>query len=205
MSRSSEIRRASTRPRVLIDWTEVRRRVEEAGEAAASGRRTPAVIRDILEQRARRLAEPRIAASGDAIDAIRFGLAGELYAIAAENVSGVFPLRTLTAVPGAREPVLGITEWRGDLLTILDLRRLLALPVPGLNDLSMVIALGGERPAFGVLADTLIGIASIRTDDLYRRESSPVETSSHVHGLTDDATIVLNGDSLLGRSPTKSE
>lgn len=194
-----------TRSRSPIDWEDVRRRIQEAGASARGGERSPEDTRALLDMRARTLAEREPSAPADTVEAITFQLAGETYGIAAEHVSGVFPLTALTVVPGVGEPVLGITEWRGDLLGILDLRRLLGLPVTDLNDLSMVIALGSDRPAFGILADIMSGLATIAVTDLYRPDRGPGATSSHVQGLTHDATILLNAESLLASSPMRSE
>jgi purine-binding chemotaxis protein CheW len=205
MAHRPEGRHGSDRPRAPIDWPAIRRRIEAVGASAAGVRRSPESVRALLDQRARQLAEPEHAISSDAIDAITFQLAGETYGIVAEHVSGVSPLHGLTVVPGADEPVLGITEWRGDLLTILDLRRLLRLPVTGLNDLSMVIVLGGDRPVFGILADAVTGLASIVTTELYLPVRGTAATSGHVRGLTREATILLNAESLLASSPTRSE
>ncbi|MGH7449044.1 MAG: chemotaxis protein CheW [Longimicrobiales bacterium] len=205
MAPRPDLRNGRDQPRAPIDWDEIRRRVDEAGASSTREHRSPESVRALLDLRARRLAEPEHPRPEGTIDTITFRLAGETYAIGAEDVSGVFPLSALTPVPGASDPVLGITEWRGDLLTILDLRRLLGLPLKDLNDLSMVVVLGSGRPVFGVLADTLIGLASVVMTDLYRPEGGAAATTSHVRGLTQDAIIVLNAESLLANPFTRSE
>lgn len=47
------------------------------------------------------------------------------YSLRLADVTGVAPPRALRSVPGAPESVLGLADWRGGLLTVLDLGRLI--------------------------------------------------------------------------------
>src|SRR5689334_13461259 len=93
--------------------------------------------RQILEQRARQLARPVVRDGVRfGVEALKFALGREHYAIESRYVAGVFRLTKLVPLPGARSPVVGLTAWRGDILTVLDIRQLLGRPAHALDDLA---------------------------------------------------------------------
>ena len=59
-----------------------------------------------------------------------FRLGTHSYALPVAEVAGLVEYRGVTPVPGAVEPVLGLAEWRGNLLSVIDLEGLLSQP-PG--------------------------------------------------------------------------
>jgi hypothetical protein len=66
----------------------------------------------------------------DAARLLRFELAGAAYALRLADVRGVVECGTLRGIPRAPAAVLGVTEWRGNLLTVVDLPRLLGHASP---------------------------------------------------------------------------
>jgi purine-binding chemotaxis protein CheW len=186
-----------------VDWAELRRRVEAAGRALA-GAADPERARAVLEQRARALARPATPPpAAGALEAVTFALASERYAIESRYVFEVFRLATLSPLPGATPPVHGVTAWRGDLLPVLDLRLPLGLPVAALNDLSRVIVLGRERPAFGVLADAVLELVTIAAADVQAPPAAAEAAAAgaaardYLRGITPEAVVVLDGERLL--------
>jgi purine-binding chemotaxis protein CheW len=186
-------------PHAPLTWNEIRQRVAAAGrmmagETAAS----PERVRELLEERARALARPILStAAGDTLELITFSLANETYALESRAVMAVFRLTDLSPLPGAEPPVSGVTVWRGDLLTILDLRPLVGLPATALNDLSRVIVLGVERPEFGILADAVLQIVSVPASEVQPLSAERPATRDYLRGLTRDAMLLLDGDRLL--------
>ncbi len=182
-----------------IDWSEIRRRMEETErQLLGSERLSPEREQAILDARARELARPaRVQELGTALEVITFALANEIYAIETRYITAAFRLMDLCPLPGARAPIFGVTAWRGDLLTILDLRSLLGVSVAALNDLSRVLVLGEGRAQCGVIADAVL--------DLVRVPAIELEASSHIvrlhqeliRGITRDAVIVLSGRAVL--------
>ena len=184
-------------PRGAVDWAEIRRRVDAAGRTGA-GDATAEHVRRVLDQRARELARPIAApAAGQRLEAVTFALANERYAIESRYVVEVFRLRELTPLPGATLPVFGVTAWRGDLLTILDLRTVLGLPVSALNDLSRVLVLGLDRAAFGVLADGVHDLVALSASDIREPPAGAAGKRDYSRGMTPDAVLVLDGERLL--------
>jgi len=152
----------------------------------------------VLEERARALARPAASASsGDTLEAVTFALADERYAIESRYVVEVLRLRELAPLPGAEPPIFGVTVWRGELLTILDLRSVLGLAVTALNDLSRVIVLGVDRPAFGVLADAILDLVTFPASDVRVSSEGLAAKRDYLRGVTPEAVLVLDGPRLL--------
>lgn len=189
-------------PRVAaasIDWADLRRRVEAAGHAVAEGfTASPERTRELLEERARRLAQAVTPpAAGDRLDLITFALANETYAIEARYAWEVFRLGELTPLPGADSPIRGVVAWRGALLTILDLRPVLGLSVTALNDLSRVIVLGERHAAFGILADAVHDLVTVPSSDVRDPPHAVATPRTYLRGMTRDAVLVLDAPELL--------
>jgi purine-binding chemotaxis protein CheW len=190
---------ARTEPRGPVNWAEIRRRMDEvgralSGEAAAS----PARAREVLEERARVLARPAVPPStGDALELVTFSLANETYAVESRSVMAVFRLTDISLLPGAEPPVTGVTVWRGELLTILDLRPLVGLSVTALNDLSRVIVLGVDRPELGVLADAVLSIVTVAASDVRPLPPGGPARQEYLRGVTPAAVLLLDGERVL--------
>lgn len=185
-------------PSRSVDWTEIRRRMELV-ELALSGREDmpPERIREVLKERARTLARPAALPVGGTVEVVTFALANEVYAIESRYVVEVFRLHDLSPLPGARPPTFGVTAWRGEVLTIFDLRSVLALPVAALNDLDWVVVLGEERPAFGILADAVRGIATLTASGIGPPSEGLAVNRDYLRGVTSDAVLVLDAQKLL--------
>lgn len=183
-----------------IDWVQIRQRVEAAGRAVAGEiAASPERIRQTLEERARLLARPVARpAAGDTLELITFALGNEVYALESRFVVAVFRLTDLSPLPGAEPPVSGVTAWRGGLLTILDLRGVLGLSQTALNDLSRVIVLGDDRPAFGILVDGLRDLMTLSASEVQSPTAGVAAARTYLRGITGEAVLVLEARALLG-------
>lgn len=157
----------------------------------------------VLEERARALARVAAPPAGEALEVVTFILANETYAVESSLVVAVFRLTDLALLPGAEPPVCGVTAWRGELLTILDLRPLLGLSSTALNDLSRVIVLGEEGPTFGVLADAVREIVVVPVSDVREPPERTAAGREYLRGITGQAVLILDGRALV-RIGTKS-
>ena len=164
----------------------------------AARRQAPRGPVEVLEERARALARPIAPPpAGDTLQAITFALAGETYAIESRYVIEVFRLKELSPLPGAEAPVFAVTAWRGALLVMLDLRSVLGLPISALNDLSRVIVMGTDRPAFGILADAVRDLVTFTASEVRPRAEGVAASGEYVRGVTTGAVLVLDAGRLL--------
>jgi purine-binding chemotaxis protein CheW len=179
-----------------IDWAAIHHRLEQtAGALEQRFAPAPEEKKRILRERASTLArEPKVDQADQArLEVIEFILAYERYAIESRWVREVYPLKEITPLPGTPSFVLGIINVRGQIVSVVDLKKFFDLPDKGLTDLNKVIIMGDGNVEFGLLADAVPGMRHIPCDEI--QASLPTLTgvrAEYVQGLTADRLIVLN-------------
>lgn len=190
------------RPR--IDWSDIKRRMDIARAAiehAASP--DPEEVQRILKQRAQALGQqpPSTDAAGEHIEVLEFVLAQEHYAVESCHVRDVYPLEQLTPIPCTPPFVLGIVNLRGEILSIVDIKKFFDLPEKGLTDLNKVIVLDANAMRFGILADSIVGVHRLAEVDI--QPPPPTFTGIHadyLRGVTPRRLVVLDAGQLLADS-----
>jgi purine-binding chemotaxis protein CheW len=151
------------------------------------------VLRERARQLARVIAEPPRA--GEVLELVGFVLAGERYAIESRFVREVARLTRFTPVPGTPGYVLGVTNLRGEILALFDLRHLLGVVTEGVTDLGRVVVLGESRREFGLLADAASEILYVPGASLAQPETA--WGRAYLQGVTPDGVVGLSGEALL--------
>jgi purine-binding chemotaxis protein CheW len=138
-----------------MDWDAARARLRRA-RATLDRERTPEAERQLLEDRAAALASPPAAEAdtGETLDLVVFVLGGQRFAVEARHVLEAVALDHLTPVPGTRASLLGVTNRRGRVLGVMDLRRQLAADAPA-GALSHVVAVSVDGMSFGIAAEAV--------------------------------------------------
>ena len=187
--------------RAAIDWAEVRARLD-AAQAACEWAWAPGADETarILHERALALAaEPaRTQTLDESIEVLEFLLAHEHYAVESSHVREVYPLENLTPLPCTPAFVLGIVNLRGEIVSVIDLRKFFDLPQTGLPDLNKVIVLESGNMVFGILADVILGVRRIPLADI--QSSLPTLTGireKYLKGVTPERTVLLDAEKLL--------
>lgn len=199
MSASKAVSRKTKQ--ATIDWVEVRARLD-AAQAAGEQAWTPGADETgrILRARALALAaEPGGTQTlNQSIEVVEFLLAHERYAVEFAYIREVHPLENLTPLPCTPPFVLGIVNLRGEILSVIDIKKFFGLPEKGLTDLNKIIVLQSANMLFGVLADAIIGVRSVPTAEI--QPSLPTLTGireKYLTGVTPDRTILLDAEKLL--------
>lgn len=192
---------APPKTRKPVDWGEVKQRLE-AAQGAIERIFMPAAedAQKTLQIRAQALARETVPAeAADAgIEVIEFLLAHERYAIASEYVREVYPLEELTTLPCTPAFVLGIINVRGEILSVIDIKKFFDLPEKGLTDLNKVIVLESADMRFGVVADVISGVRRIMRADI--QSSLPTLTGireDYLLGVTAERVVILDAGKLL--------
>ncbi|MBX3169865.1 MAG: purine-binding chemotaxis protein CheW [Candidatus Eremiobacteraeota bacterium] len=183
-----------------IDWQAVRERLARAHAAAEASLELPAGEgRARMDERARALARPLPqATSGQHYHLLSFSLGGERYAIGTAYLREVIRLLDFTPVPGAGDFVFGVTNLRGEVLCILDLRKIFRLPSRGLSEEPRVLVVGREQPELGILADEALEAFWLPAADILETPASVTPAArSYLLGVTRQAMQVLDGAKLL--------
>ena len=160
----------------------------------------PELERHILKTRAQALAaEPtRVAGAGEIIEVVEFDLATERYAFPIADVREVCMLHDLTPVPCTPAFVLGIMNLRGEIRTVIDLKKFFDLPDAGITELNKIILIQHGDLPLGILADSIRGVRRIALADL--QPTLPTLTdirADYLRGVTNDRLVVLDAAKLL--------
>ncbi len=129
---------------------------------------------------------------------VEFNLGDEIYGIESAFVREVFTLTDFTRLPGVPSFILGIVNLRGQILSLVDLKKFFNLPEKGLGELNKVIILRDEQMEFGILADEVNG-----TKEIYTEEILPVPQTvtgigaNFLKGVTKNRLILLSAEDLL--------
>jgi purine-binding chemotaxis protein CheW len=123
----------------------------------------------ILLERANKLSLSRIERDGDDdyLDVIEFMLDQERYAIEVKFIREVFPVKDLTYVPCTPPFVAGIINVRGQIMSVVDVKKFLDLPETELTDLSRVIILQNEDMELGLLTDEVVEERRIHMNEIH--------------------------------------
>jgi purine-binding chemotaxis protein CheW len=125
----------------------------------------------------------------------------EFYGIETRYFREIVRLTEFTPIPGTPDFLVGVTNLRGEILAIVDLRKFLSVVSKGLTDLSRVVVLGGERCEFGVLADAMRGVIRLPVDSVFEPPGSVSGIGrEYMRGVTKDSLVVLDGAVLLNDS-----
>ncbi len=183
-----------------VDWNEVRRRMESALAAAerAWAPDSEETIR-LLKARAHALArEAEQPQPADTLDLVEFLLAHETYAVESRHVREVYPLENLTPLPCTPAFVVGIVNLRGEILSVIDIKKFFDLPEKGMTDLNKVIVLQSDTMVVGILADAIVGVRGVPLSEV--QPSLPTLTGireKYLKGVTRERTVVLDAEKLL--------
>jgi purine-binding chemotaxis protein CheW len=136
--------------------------------------------------------------AGDYLQVVQFRLAHEHYGIEVKYVREVCPLKDLTPLPGTPAFILGLTNVRGQVLSIIDVKKLFDLPDKGLTDLDKVMILQARGTEMGVLADAVLGVEPVAVQEI--QPSLPTLTGvreRYLQGVTRDSVVLLDAEKLL--------
>jgi purine-binding chemotaxis protein CheW len=87
---------------------------------------------------------------------------------------------------------------RGQIISIIDLKKLFNLPEKGLGELNKVIIIHNERMEFCILADVIEGTQSVALEDILA--APPIFTGigeKYIKGVTKEHIIILETGNIL--------
>ncbi len=189
-----------------IDWDEVHKRLDQSRQAMDRLDGTDSAVQEqMLYERVAVLAQTGTgsqtapqAVPEERIEVLAFRVAGERYAFETSRVAQVYPISSITAIPGVPDFVVGIVAIRGEVLSVIDLRSLLDLPLARLADPAAIVVLQSETMEFGILAEEILGVERYPLQTLER--SLPTLSNiekTYLTGVAPDRTAILDADRLL--------
>jgi purine-binding chemotaxis protein CheW len=184
-----------------FDWRGAYERLDRAASATQEALGpSPEQALAVMDERARVLARVPVRPPGpsEILEIATFTLASERYAIETRYIAKVVRLTDFTPVPGSPDFLGGVLNLRGEILALIDLRAFLGIVGAGLTDLSRIIVLGVERNEFGIMADAVHEVTTLRLDEVFAPPASiPGSGRPYLRGVTADARIILDGAALI--------
>lgn len=117
---------------------------------------------------------------------IVFYFGNELFAVSADKVSEVFQPLEITPLPNVPEWLLGITNLRGEIISIINLPKLLQIPVQTNFAKLKLIVLRGQNGSIALATERLNEIVSLPPEAI-----QPCEEESQIY-----ATALYNSKNL---------
>jgi purine-binding chemotaxis protein CheW len=154
----------------------------------------------VMKIRAERISgeKDEIISYSDPSEVVVFLLGGEKYAVETSYVKEVLSLGSLTTLPRTPEFVAGLMNVRGKIISVVDLKKLIA---PDENSESMqtkIIYLLYERMELGILVDQIAGTHHLDKHSLGKYQVTGRGTdTNYYHGVTPEGIVLLNAGSIL--------
>ena len=187
-------------------WERLRERMEQLQAVQSNGPDHAAIARRILERAKVFQQRPvRIDTAQPRMSIVAFHKAKERYGILVSEVLEVQALQYFTPVPGTPDFIRGVVPWRGTILSLLDLGRLLGVPDPGLTDLRacLMVEVSGKRIA--VAAGEVETVMAIPADQIKPVPSAPASVQPEwALGVHDENRLILSMSEIL-KSPVLTD
>ena len=154
-----------TKANSAVDWEAVRRQMDEVSQK--NEEISPAELEQAWARRSAQIARKiQSEQQGEIVKAAIISLDNELYGLDVQYIFDIRVLERITFVPRVPAWVLGVVNWRGRILSVIDLRRFLGLPSNKDSDdkaktaRHLLVLQAGEMQV-GIQADEVFLIESI--------------------------------------------
>ena len=125
---------------------------------------------------------------------VTFRLADEIYGINVMQVQEVLRMTDVAPVPGAPHYVIGIINLRGNVVTVLDTRKLLDLATSDITDSSRIMIIESGKVTVGLLVDSVAEVVNIASSEIDPPPSvGNDEGSRYIQGIysTEQQILIL--------------
>lgn len=109
---------------------------------------------------------------------ITFKLGSETYAIEVKRVREILRIDNIFPVPGSPDCVVGITNIRGNVVTVIDGRTRLNLPSAALTDAARMIVLENDNDVAAVIVDKVTDVVDLPVSAIENNPKMNVQDDS---------------------------
>ncbi len=133
---------------------------------------------------------------------ISFYLGEERYAIELEGVREILRINKILPVPGSADFILGITNIRGSVVTVIDGRSRFNLPAKQQDELSRIVVLEYMDEVIGVVVDSVADVVDIPLSAINANpKMNANESNKYIKGVVtqpEGLIIILNVERFIG-------
>lgn len=129
---------------------------------------------------------------GGELQIVNFTIGDVNYGVPVEQVREVRDMQSVTPVPGAPPYVEGVTNLRGQIITVMDLRKRLGLPEKGKTG-EKIIVVELDKFSVGVVVDSVTEVSTIANEDIERNMEVATKLDECVMGVgkQNDRLVVI--------------
>lgn len=184
-----------------IDWGAVKQRLAQVQQlAAATEQLSPEQGKAEMDRRAKLFAcvPPAAPDTREILEVMTFRWGEQRLAIESRWVREVVLPGELTPVPGTPPFLEGVMNLRGDVLAVMELRGFFGVVAAEKGEHTRTLILGGQRVEFGVIADLVEEVTTLRIADVLAPPGSMAAAArDFLRGVTAAAVLVIDGAALL--------
>lgn len=138
-----------------------------------------------------------------------FRLADEFYALDIQSVQEIVRMQTITAIPGSDPWVEGITNLRGRVVPVIDLRRRCGVAANEHTSETRIVVVGSANGMVGFIVDAVSEVLRIPADQVERPNNIvSVAENTYLRGvakLNDRLVALMDLDGLLSGAVSGTE
>jgi chemotaxis signal transduction protein len=157
-------------------------------------------IREILDQRARRLAEQieELDNLDDTVALLEFSIMGGRYAVPLKKVHAVTKILEITSIPLVPRHIPGIIRRQGESIALVNLEYFFHSDKTGIFDADYAVVVTGAGKRLALQVVDVIGVMLVREKDLGSpQDNFDPSQAPYVSAVTLDGLIVLDLDALV--------
>jgi purine-binding chemotaxis protein CheW len=132
----------------------------------------------------------------DRLLVIAFQVGDHRFAVEVKDIQEIVSLSQIVRVPCVPDFIAGITNVRGNIVTLVDVRRLFGDKSEGIVDLKRAILIANGESRLGLLSEEILGTMQFRRDSLQKMPHNR-DADRFVRGLTDDLISLLDADAII--------
>ncbi|MDF2675107.1 MAG: purine-binding chemotaxis protein CheW [Clostridiales bacterium] len=125
-----------------------------------------------------------------------FTLGLEKFALETQLISGIEKVLNITRVPNTQNYIRGLANLRGNIITIIDLKKYLNMENIMNEENVIILQSGDER--IGLMVDSVHEVVEI-TNDMLEKSSDPDDYIKGIVNFKEYIVTLLEGETLLNR------
>lgn len=144
--------------------------------------------------------------TSDELQVVNFTLDNVNYGVPVEQVREVRDILSVMPVPGAPDHIIGVTNLRGQVIPVMDLRRRLGIARKDKSGESLIV-IGTEKALVGVIVDSVTEVSTINASDLEKDKEALGALGESIIGIgkqQNRLTIILDVADILAKARKKA-
>ncbi len=134
----------------------------------------------------------------DYIDILEFTINNDNYAVESKFIEEVYLIKDITEIPFTPNYIIGVISVRGNIFSVIDIKRLFNQQSQEVKNKSKAIILKNNDMEFALLSESVIGITKLKRNDIQARPFTLTGLQTeYILGMTNDKLVILDADKML--------